>query len=207
MQEEGSHELIRELFAEFIRGELEKVLEAAPSDKSRVLKAESLLAIANIDLANFREQAKVWKARYDRAIYIIDTEWRPKLEAAELRAKNAESRSEKAEQHASQLQQQVNALQIQIATPISLFPVLAPDSFTHSCACRWDRSAAHTTIGEAAPHLKPCAGHGVYGDWRASEARREVFKKIGEEFGKHRNLLNCMTFEELVGQISEEMSK
>lgn len=49
------------------------------------------------------------------------------------------------------------------------------------CACRWNYISG--SIGQAVPSLKPCAGHGVYGDWRASEARKEVFTKIRSAFG------------------------
>ena len=41
-----------------------------------------------------------------------------------------------------------------------------------SCACEWTKRDG--PIGECAPFLKPCAGHEVYGTWRAAEATKAL---------------------------------
>lgn len=40
------------------------------------------------------------------------------------------------------------------------------------CECLW--CGTYRTIGEAVPFLKPCAGHEVYGDYRANQARKNI---------------------------------
>lgn len=51
-------------------------------------------------------------------------------------------------------------------------------SGTPSCGCVWGGMIPNGPILDTVKNLKPCAGHGVYGDWRASEARKEIFAKI-----------------------------
>jgi hypothetical protein len=58
-----------------------------------------------------------------------------------------------------------------------------------SCDCRW-ATGPHATIGDAVPHLQPCAGHQVYGDWRAKQEREACAKLVDESAAKVRGASN-----------------
>lgn len=47
-----------------------------------------------------------------------------------------------------------------------------------ACECSWEGAPLDGTIGECVPFLVPCAGHLVYGKYKAKEERTNIIKKL-----------------------------